>query len=345
MENNLELEKVQAKEAKKENLDNIRFIDSNSGTVVLPSLVTPQEESDLDLKPDFYVNGYETLRDAVRHIKHYEIADDYNEVLQDLDYQSEFWLKFIANFKSVHWIHLLRQVQIFPEYLSSDDLKKSIKKLLINGLIQRWNYNPKTYEKRVYVYTLTGHGFRFLKRFYPDYYFDPQNFLNLNISFHIRFWETVDVFQSLLSLPAYNDSSTLFHGNRLLVPSPLQVNIDLSKHKPKNLVIYPTLQEDGENYYKKIVTKWSQFIEQEGNHPAINSLSSGVVILAFYTPTIKRALELNEKLQLTKFSFASVFIVGEMMVKEGISKSFYLPDRKEGGLRHYEFKNIMQEND
>lgn len=329
-------------------LQDSQFINAQDGTAMLPSLINPEDEKNFQIHRNFYIKGYVDLRDSVRQIRQYEIADQYNNVLTKLDFEDEYWLKFIAMFKSVQKLQLKREARMFPQLLDEMNLDKCLNKLFRNGLIMRWTYNHPIDDKDIPVYTLTGNGYRFLKTFYANSnYFDPQDFFNLNRRYHLRFWEVLDVYQLLVSLPAYRASTTMFHGNlrdkRLLLPSPLQINLELTKGKPKNLVFYPALYNDNLNYYKDASLKWDKFTEggQNLNKP-INDLPAGQDVLAFYVPTVERAQEINNVLKLTQFAFPSLFLVGLEITNNGLPRAFFLPDRQNGGLRQYIFPDVLR---
>ncbi|WP_298491120.1 hypothetical protein [uncultured Lactobacillus sp.] len=334
-------------------IDN-QFIDKDTGQAMLPSLVNPEDELNFKIKRDFYIDGYATLRESVKQIRQYEIADQYNAVLSRMDGQEEYWLKFIGMFKSVQKLQLKREARIFSDVLSEKKLNKKIDSLLLNGLIAKWKYHHPINDSDISVYTLSGNGYRFLKTFYSDGYFHPQSFFSLNPRYHLRFWETLDVYQLLISLPVYHESTTLFRGEpnrgKPLLPSPLQVNLDLSNHKPKNLIFYPALHNDNEAYYKDAVAKWADYIRTaDGNNIdlnlPVNDLPVGQNVLSFYTPTLKRAYELNNILHLRQFAFPSLFLVGTQIAREGLTKAFYIPNRENDELRQLNSENILLKRD
>ncbi len=331
-------------------LQSSQFIDEKTGTAMLPSLITSEDEQNFKIDRDFYLKGFTNLRESVRQIRRYEIADQYNNVLDQMDGQTEYWLKFIGMFKSVQMLQLYRNAHMFPTILDDSRIKKSLYFLMKNGLIVKWKYYHPINESEIPVYTLSGNGYRLLMNFYKDNYFHPQNFWNLDDRYHLRFWETLDVYQILVSLPAYHASSTLFKGKPLqqqpLMPSPLQVNLELIKGKPKNLVIYPALHNDYENYYKDAVMKWAKYIDAEQSLDfQINKLPKAQNVLTFYTPTLKRAYQLDELLKLKDFKFPCLFLVGTSISNEGIDKAFFVPNRREEGLRQVHFENILKENE
>lgn len=336
------------------NFSDNEFIDQDNGRMILPSLINPSDELTFKIERDFFLPGYATLRESVKQIRQYEIADQYNSVLTKMDTEQEYWLKFIGMFKSVQMLQIRREARIFPDVLHEDNISKTLEFLLLNGLIVRWKYHHPINDTDIPVYTLSGNGFRFLNTFYTDNYFQPQNFFNLNQRYHLRFWETLDVYQLLLSLPVYHESSTLFRGEPLegkpLMPSPLQVNLDLIHDHPKNLVFYPALHNDNPEYYKDVVAKWSNYIQPEGSNTIdlnfkINDLPVGQNILSFYTPTLKRANELCEFLQLRNFRFPTLFLVGSQIVNEGVSHAFYIPNREDQGLRQINAEDILMKRD
>lgn len=326
-----------------------QFVNPQNGTAMLPSLINPEDEENFEIHRNFYIKGYVDLRDSVRQIRQYEIADQYNNVLTQLDFEDEYWLKFIAMFKSVQKLQLKREARMFPQLLDELNLDHCLNKLFRNGLIMRWTYHHPIDGKDIPVYTLTGNGYRFLKTFYSNSnYFHPQDFLNLNWRYHLRFWETLDVYQVLVSLPAYRASTTMFHGDihkkKVLLPSSLQINLELTQGKPKNLVFYPALYNDNLNYYKDATIKWNKFTKAgQDLNVQINDLPAGQNVLAFYAPTIERAQQINEFLQLSKFAFPSLFLVGLEITRKGLPQAFFLPDRQTGGLRQYIFPDILRQ--
>lgn len=325
-----------------------QFIDAQTGVAMLPSLINPEDELKFKIKRDWYINGYPTVVASVRQIRHYELFDQYNDVLDKLDFQEQYWLQFIGMFKSVQKLQLKREARLFPQQVSENNLDNCLKHLFMNGLIMKWEYYHPIDDAKIPVYTLTGNGYRLLINFYNQNYFHPQNFFNLNPRYHLRFWETLDVYQLLISLPAYKGSSTWFQGEpkkgKRILPSPLQINLELNQGKPKNLVFYPVLYNDNINYYKDVTLKWSNFTDegQSLNKP-INDLPMGQNVLTFYVPTLERAAQLNDTLKLANFAFPSLFLVGFEITSQGLPKAFYLPDRQTKGLRQYSFPDVLRE--
>ena len=77
-----------------------QFINNKTGLAMLPSLINAEDETTFSIKRDFFLKDYVTLRDSIKAIKKYEIADQYNIVLERMSTQAEYWLKFIGMFKS-----------------------------------------------------------------------------------------------------------------------------------------------------------------------------------------------------------------------------------------------------
>lgn len=324
-----------------------QFIDEKTGMAMLPSLINAEDEYHFHIKRDWFVHGYPTLLGSVKKIRHYEIFDQFNNVLSNLNYEEQYWLQFIGMFKSVQKLQLKREARMFPQLVSEANLNASLKHLFMDGLIMKWTYHHPIDETDILVYTLTGSGYRLLINFYNTNYFHPQNFFNLDDRYHLRFWETLDVYQLLVSLPAYRGSSTWFQGepreNKRLLPSPLQVNLELMQGKPKNLVFYPTLHNDNKDFYKDVIVRWNRFTDegQSLNKP-INTLPEGQDVLALYVPTIERANELNKYLKLYTWSFPTLFLVGFEIATKGLPQAFYLPDRQTQGLRQYSFPDLLR---
>lgn len=327
-------------------LEHSQFINPEDGTAMLPSLINPEDEEKFQIKRNFYVHGYPTLIGSVQHIRQYELSDQYNNVFDQLDMQDQYWLKFIGMFKSVQKLQLKREARMYPQLVSENNLDHSLKILFRNGLIMKWDYKHPIDDQVIKVYTLTGNGYRFLVNFYNENYFHPQDFFNLNPRYHLRFWETLDVYQLLVSLPAYRASSTLFRGNdrkRRLLPSPLQISLEMKQGDIKNLVFYPCLYNDNPAYYKDATLKWNRFTKDGANlNEKIGDLPEGQNVLTFYTPTIERAAFLNKYLNLSGLSFPSLFMVGLDVTNYGLPKAFYEPNRKTGGLKQLNFQNLLR---
>lgn len=324
-----------------------QFIDEKTGVAMLPSLINPEDELNFKIKRNWFVHGYPTILGSVKKIRHYEIFDQFNNVLTKLNFQEQYWLQFIGMFKSVQKLQLKREARLFPQLVSENDLDDCLNHLFMNGLIMKWSYYHPIDETEIPVYTLTGNGYRLLINFYNTHYFHPQNFFNLNDRYHLRFWETLDVYQLLISLPAYRRSSTWFQGDpknkKRILPSPLQVNLELNESKPKNLIFYPTLYNDNKDFYKDVVLRWNKFTDQgQSLNTPVNDLPVGQNVLAFYVPTIERASELNDYLKLYTWAFPTLFLVGFEITTQGLPQAFYLPDRQTQGLRQYSFPNLLR---
>lgn len=331
------------------------FVDSATGQAMLPSLMSPEQEQQFQIRQNKFV-GDNSLRDSIRHIQSYDIADQYLPMYLRLSDEEIYYLRFIARFRSVQKLQLLREATLFPEIFDGSRLTKDLHRLVVSGLIWRWSYRHPVIDSNIDVFTLSGNGYRFLETIYgQEYHFHPQNFYRLPGVFHVRFWETVDIYQLLVSLPAYRGSSNVFSGGKgelmhSIVTSPLQVALALKQEDIRNFVFYPALQHDGDSFFQKVVVKWDQFTNHgEKTNQAVNSLPGKQNVLAFYTASIKQATDLTEKLELGQFNFPIIFLVGSIIKKYGVTKAFLAPIRNpEAGkpiLQPLELDNIMEEGE
>lgn len=184
-------------------LENNSFIDSKTGQTILPSLMTKEQEEMFSIHQNKFLKG-ESLRDSIARVKSYEIADQYLTTFVNLEDTDIYYLKFIAMFKSVQQLQLIRQTALFPMIYGRAHLRDSLKRLIVNGLIWRWTYRHPVYNDDVNVYTLSGNGYRFLETIYgQEYYFHPQNFYSLPDYFHIRFGKlSISTSYVLVCLPS-----------------------------------------------------------------------------------------------------------------------------------------------
>lgn len=310
------------------------FIDEE-GKTYLPSIFTEEEEKRFEISRDFEQAKYSGLQESMSHIYSYEIADDYNYVITQLSETDLYWLKFIGRFKSVQQVQLDRQVALYSDFLDRKQERRSLKTLFKYGLIWRWQYNRDFLNHPVNAYTLSVNGFRFLEYFYKAErtYFQPQNYFYLDETYHIRFWETVDVYQILMSLPIYKGFETYFNLGRMEkgikknLTSPLQEALEIIPNQVKNFVFFPALQTDNNNYYKDAISRWAVFTENGTNlRKPILELPGEQNILAFFAPTVSVAERLNEELSLPEFGFPIVILIGSVIQKDGITQAFYYPD-------------------
>ena len=333
------------------NLNENPFIDINNGKLFLPSLFTKEEEEQFEIHRNFMQEGFVRIQDSVAHIYSYEIADDFNYVICQLNDEDLYWLKFIGRFKSVQKLQIYRQTILYPDIFTRSKVEKSLKKLFRYGLIWQWDFNRDFLKKTVKVFTLSVNGFRFLEYFFSNErrYFQPQNYFTIKSIYHIRFWETVDIYQLLLSLPIYKGFETFFNLGRVdenmkkNMTSPLQIAIELVPNQIENLVFFPALQSDSIDYYKDVIIRWNKFTENGSDlTKPINKLSGNQNILVFYTPTVKLASQLNVQLSLAKFRFPILLLVGSVIQKDGIVNAFYLSsDDSSSGLKQIILPNLI----
>lgn len=309
------------------------FRNDDKYKMVFPSLMTAEQEEDLNIIMNSKL-GNLSLRDSIKVIKRYAIIEDFLRVYEELTKTDIYFLKFIAGFKSVQQIHLLRQVSLYPEKLGDNEtLNMVLYRLIRFGLIERWVFEHPVAEENVNVFTLSGNGHRFLKVIYSvDFYYHPNNyFLKGHKRDHLRFWETVDIYQSLVSLPSFRQASTWFNGTKEkpIKGSPLQVAMDMGpKAGIYRYIFYPALQNDTDKFYKQVITQWNDFVEDGAKmDKPINFLEGNKNILTFYSPTYKTALGYIKDLELSEFEYPILFMVGQAVQKNGLGHAFVAPKR------------------
>lgn len=331
------------------------FLDEN-GKTFLPSLFTADEEKKFDISRDFSQKKYPGLKESITHIYNYDIADDYNYTITQLTDIDLYWLKFIGRFKSVQQVQLDRQTALFSEMLNRKQVRQSLQTLFRYGLIWKWKYNRDFLDHPATAYTLSVNGFRFLEYFYKAErtYFQPQNYFYLDDNYHIRFWETVDLYQIMSSLPIYKGFGTYFNlgraenGPKKNLTSPLQEALEIIPNQVKNFVFFPALQTDNNNYYKDAIARWDRFTDsgKDLSKPILD-LPGKQNILAFFAPTVSAAERLNTELSLPEFNFPILVLIGSVIQKDGITQAFYYPDHanKSPELQRMFLPNLVDEGD
>lgn len=307
------------------------FIDSKKGFEVIPSLMTADQERKFEIHHNWFVDGKSRL-ESLKEIRDFDMADEYRSIYLKLSQMDEFILKFIAEFKSVQKLHLIREASLFPELVVPSKINKSLRNLFINNLIWKWQYKHPIYGKNIDVFTLSTNGYYLLKMLSgSDHYFFPGLLLSRKLPsvFHVRFWETIDLYQLFVSLPAYRGSTTLFNGgideNRI-VNSPLQIAAKLRLPDIENLIFYPVLQTDGDAYYNHVIETWLLFTENGQNvEKSVNGLPGKRNVLTFYIPTGEFANEFNKRFQLNQAPFPIYYVIGAMIKQYGIQQSFFKP--------------------
>lgn len=330
-------------------LEKNRFV-TNDGRTIMPSLITFDAEQDFKIKRSFEINGYIDSLDSIQHIHKYQIYDQYLDVYQRLTGEDKYWLKFIGRFKSVQALQLQNQLMLSNGVLQIQEMWNSVNRLLKFGLLQKWKYYHPAVKKDISVFTLSGNGFRFLETFWGDqHYFQPQNFYTLQDKFHLRFWETVDVYQVLSSLPVFKNFQTLFNGylnkNKKIIASPLQISMELLPNRLNNLIFYTALQTDNSLYYKTVITDWNNLTERgKDMNLKIKHLPQVPAVLTFYAPTLKTADRLSQSLQMQEQPFTILFLVGEKVKAQGLPYSFYLPSNRNGQLQQLSLSNLIEKS-
>lgn len=318
-------------ETKPVKLSENSFMNSEDGSLVMPSLMTLDQERTFKIAYDWFIKG-KSRNESLRIIREFDMADDYRKIYLSLGQTEEFILKFIAEFKSVQKLHLIREASLFPEIMSDLSISKSLNKLFLNNLIWKWKYVHPVYGKPIEVYTLSTNGYYMLKLLAnKENYFFPGLFLSRKIPpvFHVRFWETADLYQLFVSLPSYRGSTTLFSGGldeERIVNSPLQIAVQLSQDELYNLIIYPVLQTDGDSYYNHVIERWLKFTNQGKNlQKDVNGLPGTRNVLTFYAPTGEFADQFNKHFQMNSAPFPVFYLLGSMIRQLGIENAFYAP--------------------
>lgn len=349
-------DKIQATDLK-----NNPFVDTETGKLYLPSLYTKEEvdkfveDKTYKIHRVFARKKYASLQQSVAHIYTYAIADDFNYVMGQLSDEDLYWLKFIGRFKSVQTLQISRQTALFPNTLTRKRVEEALEKLYKYDLIWKWGFKRDFIEETLYSYTLTVNGFRFLEYFFSKQrvYFQPQNYFILPDTAHIRFWETVDIYQLLHSLPQFKGYETLLNlginreGTNRKLSSPLQVALEMTPGRVKNLVFFPAVPGDRDSYYKDVLVRWNRFtLEGSDLQKNVNGLPGTQNVLVFYTPTFDLAQKLNEELKLPEWNFPILLLVGSVIEKDGIIKAFYLPDHrnKTNKLQSLSLENLVKDD-
>lgn len=344
---------AQPKKASRLRLEDNPFV-TKDGITRMPSLVSEPDQRMVQIEQNFYIRGYVSKVGSVRAIRDYSITDDFRHVFADeLNEADKYWLKFVARFGSVQNMQLLNQVNLTNHIFKMYDMWQSINRLQRLGLVQRWLYKHPVQGEDVGVYTLTGNGLRFMQSFYPrDHYFNPMRFWTLPANMHLRFWQMVDVYQVLASLPAFRGYNTMFNGfpreQKMIASSPLQIALEIEPTHIVNLVFYSLLESDSSDYYKDACQKWSKLTEA-GNATtfAIPDLPQGQGItnaIAFYAPTYEYANKVSTDLDMAQWGFSSLFLIGEDIKSKGIVYSFYMPDRTNSNLQRLQLPYLVKEN-
>lgn len=323
-----------------------------SGRIVIPSLVTKEQEENFKIYPSWFVDD-NSFNDSIRKIRVYYNADEYRSVYMGLNESDVYLLKFIANFKSVQKIHLIREARLFPEIFNASSINTSIKHLFMNNLIWKWKYKHPVYGENIDVYTLSSNGYYLLKTLFgSEHYFFPTLLLSPRIPdvFHIRFWETIDLYQIFASLPIYQGSTTLFSGNdkKHVMKSPLQVSLQLINDSIQKLVIYPNLQTDSSDYYKSVIEKWSDIINDGANSDIdVNGLPGETSVLTFYSPSLSYAKTFAKTFELGQYNFPILIIVGSIIKSHGIEQAFLAPvvGDKDNQLKQIKINRISDNAD
>lgn len=333
-------------------LDDNPFV-TTEGVTRMPSLVAPPDQRIVKIERNFYLRGYVSKVGSVGAIRDYSITDNYNSVYsKDLSSEDLYWLKWIARFASVQNLQILNQTDLTNRLFKMRQAWSSINRLQRLGLVQRWLYDHPVQKEKVGVYTLTGNGWRFMMSFYPDdHYFNPMRFWTLPSNIHLRFWQMVDVYQLMESLPAFHDYNTMFNGfprdQKMISSSPLQIALEIQPKHIVNLVFYSLLESDSSDYYKDACEKWSKLTNAGKNITfKIPNLPYGQGItnaIAFYSPTYEYANKVSTDLMLGKWGFASLFLIGENIKTEGVAKAFYMPDRATSNLVRLTLPTLIKE--
>lgn len=319
----------------------------------MPSLVSPADQRKPKIERNFYLHGYVTKVGSVGAIKDYAITDDYNYIFSHVLTNADiYWLKFIARFASVQNIQILNQVDLSNKLFKMRGAWASINRLQRLGLVQRWLYSHPVQKEKVGVYTLTGNGWRFMVAYYPDdHYFNPERFWDLPENIHLRFWQMVDIYQLMESLPAFHGYNTMFNGfpreQKMISSSPLQIALEIEPKHIVNLVFYSLLECDSPNYYKDACDKWSKLTSAGKNITfSIPDMPKGQGVtnaIAFYSPTYDYANKVSTDLQLGKWGFSSLFLIGENIKAEGVTKAFYMPDKATSNLVRLTLSTLVKE--
>lgn len=310
--------------------DKKTVFNDSSGRIVIPSLVTKEQEESFKIYPSWFVDN-NSFNDSIRKIRTYYNADEYRSVYMNLNESDIYLLKFVASFKSVQKIHLIRESRLFPEIFSYSSINTSIKHLFMENLVWKWKYKHPVYGEDIDVYTLSSNGYYLLKTLFgSEHYFFPTLLLSPRIPdvFHIRFWETIDLYQIFASLSIYQGSTTLFSGNEdnRIMKSPLQVSLNLFDDSVQKLVIYPNLQTDLPDYYNSVIEKWNDLVNEGHNIKVdVNGLPGENAVLTFYCPSLSYAKAFTSKFELSQYKFPILIIVGSIIKSHGIDQAFVAP--------------------
>lgn len=299
---------------------------------IVPSLMSPQQEASIRLKQDFIIDNSYSLDDNIKSIRKYRFADDYNPVYLQLSPLDRYLLHFIGTFRSVQILHLYRLLDIFPKLLDgaykTNQILKSLDKLQKNGFIRKWIFEQEILNKKLYTFTLTGHGYMFLKTFNSEDYFNPNNF-ELRNDWHLRAWEALDIYEFGACQKEYTGKFSIFFNGInnegtsgiKIRPSLLQMSFAKENSLKQNLVIYCALYKDTTQFYIDIVKQWNELINISGKTFSINDLDIGQNLLTIYVPTQEMAKNLISELAASIPEAELIFIVGSLIRLKGFQES------------------------
>lgn len=286
----------------------------NDGQMIMPSFYLTRQQEAIDAQMDFLQEPGETKRNAVSRVRNYIHYDEMRKIFTSMPMRRFELIRYIGNFKSVQAIQMDRLVKIFPDIFTSNNVRKDLLALYLQGLVQLWKFRetreddiPEIKQKWHYTYTLTGFGFQFLKMFDTytaqavtkqdilkpqNSYFNPDLFDKFPSNIHIKFWQSVDLHMLFVCSEKYIDSTFSFVGDAdVKCPrSPLQVSVQDFNLSPNqtfdkaNLIVYNALMSD-----------WREDLSDDNSKMA-NQFVSLINPLVFWSRFTKKGAEITKSI-------------------------------------------------
>ncbi|WP_066412871.1 hypothetical protein [Sutcliffiella cohnii] len=221
-------------------------------------------------------------------------------------------------------------------YLSSKmtaaQVTKRLRRFRESALVDRWHVRIIGDEDKVTPpspYTLGIGGYKFLKHYYNNHFFmDPDRWDRYGIKAIQRYVATNEIRCRLAMAGVLRNWQwhAILNKNPHL-SRPLGVaEIESPKGKINFIIERTQMSQNYIDYLREKLELWKRVYEKHQFIP-IEKFQNHPTVIVFYTSTYSIAQEIQQELMLDTYPFPIWLCVEEDMYSDGLSKSFYRPDK------------------
>jgi DNA-binding transcriptional ArsR family regulator len=218
--------------------------------------------------------------------------------------------------------------------MSRSEVSKRLNKFREVGLVDRWKIRIRDDEEENYKppapFTLGIAGFKLLKHYYSDQFFmDPNRWDKLGVGGIQRYVSMNEIRCQLVESRAVKQWkwNAVIAGNPRIAFPLGAAEIKTPKGHINFLIDRAQMSQNFIGYFKDKLAMWKLVYEKYSNLP-LSEFPNNYSIVVIYTSTLSIAQKIHHELLLDTYPFPIWCCVEEDLWEDGLSKSFYIPEKE-----------------